>query len=549
VRANGVGIDGPSMPRRADNAMSAVAGVLRTPLRQAAQIRATQPGGSIMPIHHTTASRIAWPRSRALATALALAIAGSAAAAPALHPGLRLDSRSHGAATMSGGQRWQSARDRLLASHSTTPSGVTLLVGNCNDDGPGSLRAVIAAAASGDTVDARGLACGTISLATGAIAVGVDDLTLIGPGPAALLVTNGAKYGRVFRHEGVGALDLLGLTVSGGVVSPAATESGTDGGCIFSNGNVNLGNAFDPANAAQGVVVSDCTAVSTAAGVPARGGGVFAANGVSLASSVVTGCRAVAQDAATIASGGGVFARGPVFSMKYSEVRESRASGPNGIGGGVSAAFMGMVSVSHSTIAGNEASARAGGAYLGTSSGEEVVIDNSTISGNSSTAGEGGIIVNVLSGPTAGAIRLYSNTITANRSGAVNAVAGALLGGPVELQGTIVSANLSGGAPRDLRIDAGATGADNLIGASIGTPPSNGLVISDDPRLAPLANSGGPTRTQALLPDSPALDAGNNAMGSTADQRGAGFPRTLGARADIGAFERDPGVIFRNGFE
>src|SRR5690606_11156757 len=146
-------------------------------------------------------------------------------------------------------------------------------------------------------------------------------------------------------------LDLLGLTVSGGVVAPAATESGTDGGCIFSNGNVNLGNPFDPANAAQGVVVRDCTAVSTAAGVPSRGGGVFAADGVSLASSLVSGGRAVAEDAATVSRGGGVFASGDVFSMKYSEVRKSRACGRSGVCGCISAAFMGWVSVTHSTIA------------------------------------------------------------------------------------------------------------------------------------------------------------------------------------------------------
>lgn len=538
-----------SVVERVDLPMSAVADVLRIPLRHAQMIRATQSGDSIMSIRHTTESEIAWPRSRALSAALTLAIASSAAAAPTQHPGLQMHSRTHGTASMANGQRWPFARDHALASHRPTPSGATLVVGNCNDDGPGSLRGTIAGAASGDTVDASGLACGTISLTTGAIAVVVDDLTLIGPGPAALQVANGAKYGRVFRHQGTGTLDLLGLTISGGVVSPAASESGTDGGCIFSNGNVNLGNAFDPANAAQGVVVRDCTAVSTAAGVPARGGGVFAANGVSLASSLVTGCSAVAQDAATVSSGGGVFASGAVFSMKYSEVRESRASGPSGIGGGIAAAFMDTVSVSHSTIAGNEASARAGGAYLGTHNGEEVVIDNSTISGNVSTAGEGGLIVNVQSGSIVGAIRLLSNTITANRSDAAGALAGALLGGPVELQGTIVSANLSGGVPRDLKIDVGATGADNLVGAAIGTPPPNGLVISDDPRLAPLTNGGGPTRTHALRPDSPALDAGNNAIGSDTDQRGAGFSRTLGARADIGAFERDPDVIFRSGFE
>ena len=55
-------------------------------------------------------------------------------------------------------------------------------VENCDDDGPGSLRATIAAAASGDTIDLGALACATISLTTGHIAIAQDDLTLIGPG-------------------------------------------------------------------------------------------------------------------------------------------------------------------------------------------------------------------------------------------------------------------------------------------------------------------------------------------------------------------------------
>jgi hypothetical protein len=41
----------------------------------------------------------------------------------------------------------------------------------------------------------------------------------------------------------------------------------------------------------------------------------------------------------------------------------------------------------------------------------------------------------------------------------------------------------------------------------------------------------------ALQVGSPAVDAGANPLGLVADQRGAGFPRVLGAAADIGAFE------------
>jgi hypothetical protein len=63
-----------------------------------------------------------------------------------------------------------------------------------------------------------------------------------------------------------------------------------------------------------------------------------------------------------------------------------------------------------------------------------------------------------------------------------------------------------------------------------------------DPRLGPLANNGGPTRTHALLAGSPAIDRGSNTGAPADDQRG--FRRIKDgngdarAVADIGAFER-----------
>ncbi|MBL9167053.1 MAG: hypothetical protein JNN07_04880 [Verrucomicrobiales bacterium] len=59
----------------------------------------------------------------------------------------------------------------------------------------------------------------------------------------------------------------------------------------------------------------------------------------------------------------------------------------------------------------------------------------------------------------------------------------------------------------------------------------NGL----NPRLAPLARYGGTVPLLALLPGSPAIDAGDGHLCAPADQRG--FPRPSGAQCDIGAFE------------
>jgi len=69
------------------------------------------------------------------------------------------------------------------------------------------------------------------------------------------------------------------------------------------------------------------------------------------------------------------------------------------------------------------------------------------------------------------------------------------------------------------------------------TVSGSGNLIAVEPMLAPLANNGGPTQTHALLAVSPALNAGSNPLNLTTDQRGTGFPRVVGAAADIGAFE------------
>jgi hypothetical protein len=64
---------------------------------------------------------------------------------------------------------------------------------------------------------------------------------------------------------------------------------------------------------------------------------------------------------------------------------------------------------------------------------------------------------------------------------------------------------------------------------------NSGSLNNTDPKLGPLSDNGGPTLTMALLPGSPAIDAGNTSLAPTTDQRG--FPRPAGLAADIGAFE------------
>jgi hypothetical protein len=74
----------------------------------------------------------------------------------------------------------------VAAAFSTLPAfAATDVVSNLNDSGPGSLRATIAAAASGDTIVFQAGLTGPITLTTGSAGCGLtisQNLTISGPG-------------------------------------------------------------------------------------------------------------------------------------------------------------------------------------------------------------------------------------------------------------------------------------------------------------------------------------------------------------------------------
>ena len=193
---------------------------------------------------------------------------------------------------------------------------------------------------------------------------------------------------------------------------------------------------------------------------------------------------------------------------------------------------------------------RRGGAYGGAIDNESgatpFYLFNSTLAGN--VSGEyGGAIYNFESFMT-----VVNTTIAYNV--AVDGGAGIYNGsGTPTLDNTIVVSNAIGtyvGASTD---DLGGSAfssvsADNLVGSDdSGTITGNGNQVGvTDPGLGLLGWNGGPTETIALLANSPAINAGNNALAVDPttnlplayDQRGVGYPRVVGASVDIGAFER-----------
>lgn len=225
------------------------------------------------------------------------------------------------------------------------------------------------------------------------------------------------------------------------------------------------------------------------------------------------------------------------------------------------------MTITDCTIAGNMASQ--GGGILNSG---PLTITGSTISGNTTTAvvGQGGGVMNqdtmTLTNTTIvnnaasqgggvftfgeGPASFLNCTITGNTaSGAFFSDGGGIhcgIGNPVvNLKNTLVARNTSDTGP-DINGAVTSMG-HNLIGIANG---ASGLVTSDlggskehpiDPVLGALQDNGGPTATLALLPGSPAVDAGDNAGAPDFDQRGSGFIRIVGGTIDIGAVEAQPG--------
>jgi len=111
---------------------------------------------------------------------------------------------------------------------------------------------------------------------------------------------------------------------------------------------------------------------------------------------------------------------------------------------------------------------------------------------------------------------------------------GSAVGGLLTPGGVLVNAILATNSPGNCSgaiTDAG----HNLSSDGTGAFTNVGSLNNTNPKLGPLADNGGFTLTMALLPGSPAIDAGNTAAAPRTDQRG--FPRPVGSAADIGAYE------------
>jgi hypothetical protein len=427
----------------------------------------------------------------------------------------------------------------------------TRVVGTCNDSGAGSLRAVVAAAASGDVIDLRSLTCSKILLTSGSIAVPQASLTILGRTRYGLTI-DGNRNDRVFLHTGTGTLRIDHVSVANGQRRVLDLELGESeyGGCIYSDGNVALHQAWVHSCRAlqQGFLDSPLT----------FGGGISAEGDVHLTWSAVFDNEALENG-----TGGGIYAKGRVIlhhsqvyqntsylgggfmaergaSVTYSRIYRNRAAYDAGLY--VSANLL----INKSTISNNVAddlwrsTSYSSGGGFGVGGGKNTIID-STISNNRAH--------NHSAGYSVGTLDVYNSTIAynaeiTNRDGDEDTlrpceVRGALGADVLHLESTIVARNSCVAGPFGYDISArtgSVIGANNVIEYPLVPVPADTLAV--DPRLAPLADNGGYSATHKPLADSPVLQRGSNLLDRAYDQRGPGFPRVKGGAPDVGSVER-----------
>ena len=198
-------------------------------------------------------------------------------------------------------------------------------------------------------------------------------------------------------------------------------------------------------------------------------------------------------------------------------------------GGGLS--NLGTTMLTNCTITGNSAGNGGGLNNHGTAT-----LNSCTISNNTASSSGGGL-------QTAGGTLTLTNCTVSGNSAGHNGGGLYNTSGTVTIGNTIAAGNTTGNLGPDV-FGSFVSKGHNLIGKTDG---STGWVSSDltgtiaatlNPLLAPLGNYGGPTQTMALLPGSPAIDAGSNSLipsGATTDQRG--LSRIVNGTVDIGAFE------------
>lgn len=304
-----------------------------------------------------------------------------------------------------------------------------------------------------------------------------------------------------------GTVELVRCNLTGnssiGVLNPQPVGMAGAGGAIFNSGTFSAVDCVFSSNAAMGApgcFWGDSGGAAWGGAIYNTGLAMF--NRCTFASNSATGGNGLAGSSGIV-----VFEQG----------LPGQNGGSGGAGEGGALYNLGTATLINCTLAGNTGWG-GGGASGGNGGGGAAHWGGNGGNGGDGGAGCGGI---------AGSCQLTNCTLAWNSGrGGTSGVGGA--GG----------AGIYPGSPGS----SGSSGSS--VGTSLGATPANILSTANNPGgsdtitnalLRALGDYGGLTPTVALLPGSPAINAGNNAFAPSVDQRN--LPRPFGGAVDLGAYE------------
>lgn len=374
---------------------------------------------------------------------------------------------------------------------------------NCSNDGPGSLRNVIAAAASGDTivfdVDCSGA---TPLVLASLIAISGTQLTIEGGGAGGSLTTISGHNATQLFSVGLDTdltLDHLELTqaysaADGAALANVGSFVRLRNSTVHDNHSFGFGGGAIANSAGGELLIESTTFLDNSA--PQVGGAIYS-NGANTSAYTST----FLGNSAT--RGGAIGSNDGVLLVRQSTFAGNTAASTGGVGGAINAQGSAAVEISNSTVTGN--TSKFGGG-LGFTGDAEVVVTNSTVSDNSVLAGGSGSQI----GNAAKTLAVV-NTIVSGKGG-------------TNCAGTPIG---EGGIGHNLQF--GDTSCSFTLGA-----------VTGDPHLGGLHDNGGPAETMALGQGSAAIGAADlgtcvSTLIGNIDERGR--PRAAGGRCDIGAYD------------
>ena len=459
----------------------------------------------------------------------------------------------------------------LLTLPASAAAARTIKVTNTHDSGPGSLRSALGKAHDGDTILAL---AGTYRLKSQLFIN--PSVTVIGAGSNKTVLSAGDQTRVIDTTNAMATVTLERLAVthgkaeSGGGIDNIASlklEHVSVSDNLAAGGqNENLGGGI--ANSGTLTIThSEISDNKTAMGA-AQGQGAGVADGlnggsITIANSSITGN--VVQGHGGL--GGAIYFApidppdGTEISVTSSTVSNNKALQTNDLGGAI---FYSPITntgspelpltLSRDTFSGNIADGGTdegkGGALFYTPIGDATgnfpltLVDDTFAgnrAGNSTTFAQGGaLLIGPIINEGSATLKFTNLTIARNSAGSDGGIGGGVFYEPVgtfsaTFVNTIVALNKAATGP-DCSQNLPSVGHNLESQMECGFNNAVGDLQNTNPQLGPLAANGGPTKTLALLPGSPAIDAGSDMACPSVDQRGVSRPQ--GPHCDVGAFER-----------